>query len=61
MAKRKPQSSKMRMLNVRIDREQVDRLREVAEAEHRTVSQELRRMIEQRITAAAEPPEQEAA
>lgn len=50
MAKRKAQSEDgMRMLNVRIARDQVERLREVAAADHRTVSQELRRLIEQRI------------
>ena len=37
------------MLNVRVSAEQIERLRVVAEADHRTVSQELRRLIEQRI------------
>jgi predicted DNA-binding protein len=60
MAKRKPQSSDgMQMLNVRIARQQVERLRVVAEADHRTVSQELRRLIEQRI--AESEPERRAA
>lgn len=50
MAKRKTQAEDgMRMLNVRIAREDVERFREVAAADHRTVSQELRRLIEQRI------------
>lgn len=49
----------MRMLNVRIERGTVERFRVVAEADHRTVSQELRRLIEQRI--AESEPEQEAA
>lgn len=52
MPKRKPQPTRIRMLNVRISSDQVDRLRAVAESEHRTVSQELRRLIEQRIAEA---------
>lgn len=34
---------------LRIERAQLDRLREIAESQHRTVSQELRRMVEARI------------
>lgn len=39
----------MRMLNFRVEAEQIDRFRAVAEANHRTVSQELRHLMEQRI------------
>lgn len=59
MTQRKPQPGDgKRMLNVRIEGEQIDRLRVVAKAEHRTVSQELRRLIELRL---AEAETQEAA
>lgn len=46
------------MVNVRVPVRQIERLRLVAEAEHRTVSQEVRRLIDLRI---AETDEQEAA
>lgn len=36
---------------LRIERNQLDRLHEIAKAEHRTLSQELRRMVEERIAA----------
>lgn len=50
MTQRKAQEEgAMRMLNVRVEASLVDRFREVAEADHRTVSQELRRLMEQRI------------
>jgi hypothetical protein len=39
-------------LNVRVERETFDRFREVAAASHRTVSQELRHLMEQRIAEA---------
>jgi hypothetical protein len=58
MAQRKTQSE-TRWLTIRVDREQVDRFREVAEADHRTVSQELRRLIELRISESE--PEEKAA
>jgi hypothetical protein len=58
MAQRKTQSE-TRWLTIRVDREQVDRFRVVAEADHRTVSQELRRLIELRI-AESEPEEKAA-
>lgn len=50
MAQRKAQENgSMRMLNFRVEAEQIDRFRAVAEANHRTVSQELRHLMEQRI------------
>jgi hypothetical protein len=50
MAQRKtPNESATRWLTIRVDREQADRFRVVAAADHRTVSQELRRLIELRI------------
>jgi hypothetical protein len=55
--KRKAHTRGMRMLNVRIDSAQIERLREVAAADHRTVSQELRRLIEERIAEAGETVE----
>lgn len=44
-----------RWLTFRVERAHVDRLREVAAADHRNVSQELRRLIEMRIAQADEP------
>jgi predicted DNA-binding protein len=61
MTKRKPQQNgatpETRMVNVRVPVDQLERLRLVAEADHRTVSQEVRRLIDIRITES----EQEAA
>lgn len=45
-------------LHVRIEPAVLDRFREVAESEHRTVSQDVRRYIDQRI---ADAPMEEAA
>jgi predicted DNA-binding protein len=39
----------MQQVNVKVPREQVERLRAVAAADHRTVSQEVRRLIDLRI------------
>jgi hypothetical protein len=47
----------MRLLNFRVEAAMIDRFREVAEADHRTVSQELRRLMEQRIAEADETEE----
>jgi predicted transcriptional regulator len=52
MPKRKPHSGTMRLLNFRVEDDVIERLRKVAEAEHRTVSQELRRLIDLRLTEA---------
>lgn len=61
MAQDKAQSDgATHQLNVRVAHEMFDRFREVAAADHRTVSQELRRLMEQRI-AEAEPPMEQAA
>jgi hypothetical protein len=61
MTKRKAHSDgDMRMLNFRVEAAQIDRFRAVAEANHRTVSQELRLLMEQRI-AEAEQAERVAA
>lgn len=50
MTKRNAQSSgDERWLNIRIAREKVDRLRVVAKADHRNVSQEVRRLIDERL------------
>lgn len=51
MSNHKPQNKtpETQMVNVRVPVEQVERLRLVAEAEHRTVSQEVRRLIDLRI------------
>jgi hypothetical protein len=55
MTKRKAQEEgAMRLLNFRIEAEKIDRFREVAEADHRTVSQELRRLIDLRISESEE-------
>lgn len=40
-------------LHARIESGTLQRFREVAEADHRTVSQELRRLVDQRIADAA--------
>lgn len=54
MAKRKHQNDdEMRMLNFRIESGLIDRLREVAAAEHRTVSQELRHLVDRRLAEAS--------
>jgi predicted DNA-binding ribbon-helix-helix protein len=37
---------------LRIDRSRLDRLHEIAAADHRTVSQEIRRLIDERIAEA---------
>lgn len=42
----------MRILNFRVEAEKVERFRAIAEADHRTVSQELRRLMEIRIAEA---------
>jgi hypothetical protein len=39
-------------VHVRIERDVLDRFREIAEAEHRTVSQDVRRYIDTRIADA---------
>lgn len=53
MPQRKTQEDgAMRTLHVRVDPVALDRFREVVEADHRTVSQELRRYIELRIAEA---------
>jgi len=49
---RKAQEPEERNLNFRCPIALQDRFREVAEADHRTVSQELRRLMEQRIAEA---------
>jgi hypothetical protein len=55
MTKRKPQDEgSMRLLNFRVEAAKIDRFREVAEANERTVSQELRRLMDQRIAEATE-------
>jgi predicted DNA-binding protein len=41
-----------RFLNFRVEQDLIDRFREVAKADHRTVSQELRRLMEQRVNEA---------
>lgn len=43
-------------LHVRIDADVLDRFRKVAEGEHRTISQDVRRYIDQRIAEADAPP-----
>lgn len=45
----------MRFLNFRVEAAKIERLRELAEADHRTVSQELRRLIDQRVAEANDP------
>jgi hypothetical protein len=50
----------MKLLNFRVEVEQLERFRAIAEADHRTVSQELRRLMELRIAEAAEPLEEAA-
>ena len=40
---------------LRVDRAKLERIHEIAESEHRTLSQELRRMIDERIAQAGEP------
>jgi hypothetical protein len=47
----------MRNLNFRVEPWMLARFREVAEADHRTVSQELRRLMEHRIAEAEKPLE----
>lgn len=54
-------SGAMRMLNVRVESAVLDRFREVAEADHRTVSQELRRLIDLRIAEARQATDKAAA
>lgn len=44
----------MRLLNFRVEAEKINRFREVAEANERTVSQELRHLMDQRIAQADE-------
>lgn len=54
-AKRNPQlGDDQRLVAFRISRARVDRFREIAQAGNRTVSQELRQMIEERIAEADE-------
>jgi hypothetical protein len=48
------------MMNFRVDPEQLERFRAVAAANHRTVSQELRLLMEQRIAEADDELEQAA-
>ena len=57
MPKRKPQS-KVIVLGVKVPADRAERFRVLVEAEHRTVSQELRRLIDLRL---AEADEREAA
>ena len=45
--KRKPENHVV--TTIRIPRPTLDRLHEIADAEHRTVSQELRRLVEARV------------
>lgn len=53
MAQHKAQDDgAMRLLNFRVEGVKLDRFREVAEADHRTVSQELRRLMDERIAQA---------
>jgi hypothetical protein len=55
---RKPQDGRTAFLHVRIEPEVLERYRMIAEADHRTVSQDVRRYVDQRI--AAEPTEKAA-
>lgn len=41
--------------SVRLSPEKLDRLRAIAESEHRTVSQELRRLVDARVETYEEP------
>lgn len=55
MTKHKPQNEgAMRLLNFRVEAEKINRFREVAEANERTVSQELRHLMDQHIAQATE-------
>lgn len=55
MAQHKTQEGDgMRTLHVRVDPVVLDRFREVVEVDHRTVSQDVRRYIEQRVSDADE-------
>lgn len=57
MPKRKPQNDDMRLFSFQVSDASIERFREIAKAEHRSVSQELRRLIEQRIMDTTEPEE----
>jgi antitoxin component of RelBE/YafQ-DinJ toxin-antitoxin module len=50
-----PDDGRTAFLHVRIDPSVLDRYREVAEADHRTVSQDVRHLVEQRIAEADAP------
>lgn len=54
MAQRKTQpTGSSSFLHVRIEAEKIEQLRVVAEADHRTLSQEVRRMVDERLAADA--------
>ena len=44
-----PKKSPIAVYSLRIDRERLERLTEIAASEHRTLAQELRRLVDERI------------
>jgi hypothetical protein len=61
VTKRNPQrEARTAYLHVRIEPDVLARFRQVAEADHRTVSQDVRRYIDHRLSEAEKPVEQAA-
>jgi hypothetical protein len=64
MTKRNTKQNQRRpekMLNVRMSLDDYGRLQRLARSEHRSVSQEVRFLIDQRLTDPSEPPGEKAA
>lgn len=56
-AKEKQKIHDLTVTTLRVDREKLDRFGEIAESQHRTISQQLRHLIEQAIAEADREPE----
>lgn len=56
-AKEKQKIHDLTVTTLRVDREKLDRFGEIAESQHRTISQQLRHLIEQAIAEDDREPE----
>lgn len=56
-AREKQKIHDLTVTTLRVEREKLDRFGEIAESQHRTVSQQLRHLIEQAIAEADREPE----
>jgi len=61
MSRQQPDLDELRVTTLRFPASQYERLREIAEANHRTVSQEMRSLIAQAIAEADERDAKQAA